>query len=304
VREFREHGVRLAPFPERRGKICAINDAIGQVDADVVVFSDANAFLAPGAIRALVANFADPSVGAVSGDVVLIGTRAALATSEDLYYRYERWLQRVESEIGSMIGVDGALYALRRSLFEPPPGDTILDDFSIPMGVVRMGYRVVFEPQALAHEEGSLTAMQEFSRKARIVAGAAQFLGRGVTQFPWRQPQALFSLLSHKILRWLSPALAIVNLASAVWVARHSTPYLVAVALHGALLAAGLLGSVPALRLVRPIGIAHYFCLVHAAAGYGFLKGLLGLQATTWERFDRRRLHPDSSFVGRATAKR
>src|SRR5690606_12851068 len=130
VRSFASSGVKLLDFPERRGKIAAINDGIAAVTADVVVFSDANTFLEPAAIRTLVRNFADESVGAVSGDVILEGERAALAESEDLYYRYERWLQACESRVGTMVGVDGALYAIRRQLFVPPPADTILDDMA------------------------------------------------------------------------------------------------------------------------------------------------------------------------------
>ena len=107
------------------------------VTDEIVVFSDANTFLRPDAVRRWCATSPIRTVGAVSGDVVLTGERAALARSEDLYYRYERWLQRAESELGSMVGVDGALYAIRRELFEPPPADTILDDMAIPMAVIR-----------------------------------------------------------------------------------------------------------------------------------------------------------------------
>ena len=89
--------VKLLEFFPRRGKIATINEGLKSVDSEIVVFSDANTFLEPGAIRALVQNFADEKVGAVSGDVALIGERASLGRSEDLYYRYERWVQRAES---------------------------------------------------------------------------------------------------------------------------------------------------------------------------------------------------------------
>lgn len=158
--------VRLVDLSRRRGKIGAINAGVHQVpnEAGIIVFTDANAFLDRGALRALVSNFSDERVGAVSGDVVLVGDRAALAVSEDLYYHYERWLQHGESIIGSMVGVDGALYAIRRHLFVPAPPDTILDDVTIPMAIVRQGYRVVFESAARATEQGSLTAVEEFLR--------------------------------------------------------------------------------------------------------------------------------------------
>jgi hypothetical protein len=288
VRSFADPRVRLIAYPVRRGKIAAINDGVQTVTSEILVFSDANTLLHRDALRALVRSLADPTVGVVSGDVVLMGKRADLAASEDLYYRYERGLQALESEIGSMIGVDGALYAIRRELFEPPPPDTILDDLAIPMAAVRAGYRTVFEPDALAFEQGSRSAWEEFSRKSRIVAGAVQFLRRprGFVPAP---PQVVLSLVSHKVLRWLSPAFALAALVAcaAVVAAGGSTFYAIALAAQLVFLAAGLAGCVPSVRRRRVIAIAHYLCLVHSAAAVGFVRGLLGLQPTTWRRFPR-----------------
>ena len=287
VRSFAAQGVRLIEFKERRGKIAAINDGISQIDSEIVVFSDANTFLAPGAVRALVSNFADERVGAASGDVILIGERAALARSEDLYYRYERALQRAESELGSMLGVDGALYAIRRSLFVSPPSDTILDDMAIPMAVVRAGQRVVFEPDAVAHERGSETAAEEFSRKVRVVAGAMQFLLRRDSAVPRSNVQVFTALVSHKTLRWLSPLFAGVALAASVVLARQSPVFLWATLVQAMFLLLGVLGCIPALRRWSVVGLAHYFCLVHAAAAVGFARGILGRQSVAWRRFAR-----------------
>lgn len=262
VRAFPAPNVQLIAFPERRGKIAAINDGLRRVTSDIVVFSDANTFLRPDAIRTLVRNFADPAVGAVSGDVVLVGERAALARSEDLYYQYERWLQHAESEIGSMIGVDGALYAIRRELFVPPPPDTILDDMAIPMAIVRAGARVVFEPEAFAQEHGSETASEEFSRKVRVVAGAVQFLMRPDSAVPRGDLQLLLALVSHKTLRWLSPVFAAVAFAAAVLLAEESWLFLWAALLQAASLGAAVLGCIPAVRRINVFGLAHYFWLV------------------------------------------
>jgi cellulose synthase/poly-beta-1,6-N-acetylglucosamine synthase-like glycosyltransferase len=279
--------VRLLELSPRRGKIAAINEGMRRVDADIVVFSDANTFLDRSAMRALVANFADPQVGAVSGDVVLIGERAALGRSEDLYYLYERWLQQAESEIGSMIGVDGALYAIRRRLFVPPAADTILDDMAIPMAVVRFGYRIVFEPLARAQEQGSDTAKEEFARKSRVVAGAVQFLTRGDSALPVRWPQVMVSLVSHKGLRWLTPAFAALAFLASVTLAGSSRLYAIAALVQIAVLMVGVAGCVPLLRRASPVALAHYFFLVQAAAAVGFLRGLAGRQSVLWRRFSR-----------------
>jgi cellulose synthase/poly-beta-1,6-N-acetylglucosamine synthase-like glycosyltransferase len=287
VRSFEPQGVTLLPFPERRGKIAAINDGIATVTADIVIFSDANTFLDPGAIKAIVRNFADATVGAVSGDVILEGDRAALGRSEDLYYRYERWLQARESQIGTMVGVDGALYGIRRELFVPPPPDTILDDMAIPMAVARAGARVVFEPDAQAHERGSDTATEEFIRKSRVVAGAVQFLSRPDSAVPRRNAQLVFTMISHKALRWLSPAFAMLAFGASLALAYHSTWFMALAAGQTLFLLAAVAGCNPVLRRMPVIGLAHYFWLVQAAAALGFIRGLIGRQPVAWRRFGR-----------------
>jgi cellulose synthase/poly-beta-1,6-N-acetylglucosamine synthase-like glycosyltransferase len=279
--------VRLLELSPRRGKMTAINLGIKNVTGDVIVFSDANTFLQPGAIRALTQNFADPQVGAVSGDVTLIGERASLGRSEDLYYRYERWVQRAESEIGSMIGADGALYAIRRELFTPPGADTILDDMAIPMAVVRAGYRVVYEGTARALEQGSETAREEFARKMRVIAGAVQFIRRRDSAVPASAPQVIVSLVSHKALRWLSPLFAIAIFVSSLLLAGTSQAYTATALAQGALMLLGLAGCLPRLRRIGIIAVAHYFCLVQAAAAFGLMRGLAGRQSVLWQRFAR-----------------
>ena len=283
VRSFAPR-VRLLEFSPRQGKISAINRGLSTIGSEIVVLSDANTFLEPNSVRALVANFADPAVGCASGDVVLVGDRAALGSSEDLYYLYERWIQHAESDIGSMIGADGALYAVRRRLFVAPAADTILDDMAIPMGIVRSGHRVVFEPYARAHEQGVETAREEFSRKARVVAGAIQFLTRRDSAVPLNLPQVILSMLSHKALRWLSPAFATSVFLASVALAGASHEYAAAAAAQGALVLLGIVGCVPRLRRVRLIGLAHYFCLVQSAAAVGMLQGLTGRQSVLWRR--------------------
>lgn len=285
VRSFAPDGVRLVEIERRGGKTAALVEAMRHVTSDLVVFTDANAFLQPDAVKRLAACFADERVGAVSGDVVLFGERAALAAGEDIYYRYERWMQRAESAVGSTIGVDGALYAIRRSLFRAPPSDTILDDVVIPMTVVEQGYRVVFEPAARAIEQGSRSAWEEFSRKSRVVAGAVQFLGRFGG---WRScpPQVLFSLVSHKALRWLSPLFALLFVVTTLALTPAGWFALLAVA-QVAALALGGLGCWPAARRWKIVGVFHYLLLVQAAAAAGLVRGLAGRQSVMWQRFDR-----------------
>jgi cellulose synthase/poly-beta-1,6-N-acetylglucosamine synthase-like glycosyltransferase len=287
AQRFADRGVTLLAFPQRRGKIATVATAMQNIDQAIVVMTDANAFLRADAVLALVSNFADARVGAVSGDVILTGERAALAQPEDLYYRYERWLQRVESELGSMVGVDGALYAVRRELFVAPPNDTVLDDMAVPMAVVKAGHRVVFEAGAIAFEHGSRSTWEEFSRKTRIVAGAVQFLERGRSQIPWAAPQVVFSLFSHKVLRWLSPVVGAFFFAACFAMRGESVAY--AFLWWGVVVAmgVGVLGVFEPLRRLLPIGLCYYFGMVHVAAATGMLRGLIGGQAVAWRRFPR-----------------
>ncbi|MFN8060111.1 MAG: glycosyltransferase family 2 protein [Vicinamibacterales bacterium] len=298
VRRFEDRGVRLLAYDVRRGKAAALNAAIPTIACDVLVFSDANVLLEPDAIRILVRPFADATVGAVSADVILEGERAALADSEDLYYAYERRLQVNESRLGSMIGVDGALFAIRRQLYVPPPNDTILDDVAIPMAICNRGHRVVMEPQARAHEHGSLSARQEFSRKARIVAGAIQFLSRDESRVPLSRPQVLMALLSHKVLRWLSPLFGLGVFASSVSLAWHDVFFQDVAAAELAVLVAAAIGTWQPARKLPLIGIAHYFCLMQAAAIVGLYRGILGRQPVQWRRFARGHVSAGASRSG------
>jgi cellulose synthase/poly-beta-1,6-N-acetylglucosamine synthase-like glycosyltransferase len=290
VRSYAPRVCLIASSP-RQGKIAAINHGVESVACEIVVFSDANTFLRRDAIRALVRNFASEDVGCVSGDVTLVGDRALLAKSEDLYYRYERWLQHAESDIGSMIGADGALYAIRRSLFTPRAEDTILDDMAIPMAIVRAGRRVVFEPAARAQEPGVESAMEEFSRKTRVVAGAMQFLARSDSSVPLAAPQVILSLVSHKALRWMSPAFALILFVTSLMLTGSGEyhHYRAVWVTSSAIMAFGLLGTLPGLRRFPFVGLSHYLCLVQAAAAVGFLKGLSGRQSVLWRRFERAR---------------
>ncbi|RPI48992.1 MAG: glycosyltransferase family 2 protein, partial [Acidobacteria bacterium] len=151
---YRNEGVIVREFGQRRGKAAVLNDLVASAKGDIVVFADARQRFEPGAIRALVANFADPEVGAVSGELHLTKREGTSPGGEGagFYWKYEKFIRANESRSGSTVGATGAIYAIRRRLFEPVPKDTILDDVLIPMKIVRKGYRVVFEPDARAHD--------------------------------------------------------------------------------------------------------------------------------------------------------
>jgi hypothetical protein len=158
---------------------------------------------------------------------------------------------------------------------------------AIPMAIVRSGHRVVFEPGARGLEQGSDSARQEFARKCRVVAGAVQFLGRQDSSVPLGAFQVMFSLISHKALRWLSPAFAATAFVASLVLAPSSLFYASAAAAQCLLLVLGLAGCVPALRRLSVVSLAHYFCLVQAASAVGFVRGVTRSQSVRWERFNR-----------------
>ena len=162
--------VRVLAYPVNRGKISTLNDTVPKLRGEIVVFSDATAMLSPDAIRQLVSNFADETVGAVSGAHKLLSPDApAIGGSEDLYWRYESLLRGLESDVASVPGGHGSLYAVRKTLYPYPESWTINDDLVIPMRILQRGYRVVYESEAAAWEEAG--EMSGFGRRVRIMLG-------------------------------------------------------------------------------------------------------------------------------------
>jgi poly-beta-1,6-N-acetyl-D-glucosamine synthase len=205
---LREHtGERLRAFmlPQHQGKASALNRGIQEARGDILVFTDARQMIEVDALQHLVANFADPQVGCVSGELMLgdpaPGSQSAGA---GLYWRIEKRIRNWEALSGSVVGATGALYAVRRSLVVPLPPGTVLDDVYIPMQAARQGTRIAFEPQARAWDALPATLRQEFRRKVRTLTGNYQLLQLA----PWLLSPAnplLFRFVSHKLFRLLIP---------------------------------------------------------------------------------------------------
>ncbi|MFH0926086.1 MAG: glycosyltransferase family 2 protein [bacterium] len=206
VREFLSNNVVLVSYKERKGKAYAINKAVKWTKGEIIIFTDARQQFEIKAIQELVANFHDLKVGSVSGELHLMGKeKSKVGEGLDLYWRYEKWMRKKESEIYSIIGVTGAIYAVRRELYEAIPKGTILDDVYIPMKVVMKNYRVVFDSKAKAYDEIVDDHKREFKRKVRTLTGNYQLV-KLCPQFllPIINP-LFFRYLSHKICRLLIP---------------------------------------------------------------------------------------------------
>ena len=293
ARSYEDRGVTLLAFSPRRGKASVLTDAAIHVTSEVLCFCDANVMFDPSALRTLTGRLGDESVGAVSGDVQIASHESDFGHGEQLYYRLERSLQLAESLIGSLIGVDGGMYLVRSELFQPLPPDTILDDFVTSMRVVRQGYRVVYEPDAVARENGTPTAAQEWRRRVRVAAGTVQSVMRGEWP-PLNRPVELWQYVSHKALRWMTPLFMIVLLWTSVVLASSSVLYLIA-------LVSQLLGYFVAclgwiflrFRRTRFGGVPFYFVMSNIAMAVGLVKGLFRMQPVMWP-------HADRSLAGQA----
>ena len=205
-------------LPRNVGKAAALNAALACIDTPLVAFADARQVFADDALRHLVAPFADPAIGLVSGELV-IQTRDGTADADGvgLYWRMEKRLRCDEARLGWLHGATGAIHAMRRELFEPIPPGTVLDDMWMPLQVLLAGRRVWMARQAIATDRASADSGEEFRRKLRTLAGNWQLLARlPVLLDPWRNP-VFFAWFSHKFLRLMVPwALLAALLASAV----------------------------------------------------------------------------------------
>ena len=254
--------IRLLNFETNRGKTVVLNDAIPQLRGDIVAFSDASSMLAPNSIRVLVQSFSDPRIGAASGVYRLLKKdQARLGSQEDLYWKYETFLKVQEAKLGAFTGAHGSLYAIRRELYPFPSPDTINDDFTIPIRILEHGYRVAYEPAAIAYEEAY--EMEGFSRRVRITAGNIEQM-REIKSLLWPpRPFVLFCLLSHKTGRLLVPLFMLVALAANV-VLRSQFPYNWLLVGQVVFYGLAVLGGIFSLR-PKILRLPYYFCMINSA---------------------------------------
>ena len=285
VRRYTGRGVELIDQPLRRGKVANLNEVLPARKEEILVLSDANVLYHPDAVLRLAGRFRDSSIGCVSGKVILTDSAPLLDSPTGQYYSLEWFLQEAESAVYAMPGADGAMYALRRELFVPCAGDTIIEDLVIPMAVIRQGYRVVLEPEAVGWERGSTGIREEFRRKVRIAAGAVQALARGCGWPKNAPPRFWFTFTSHKLLRWMSPLSGILALIFALL----SMDQLVSQVVVAGFALASLLA---ALRLYTTLNhpllsAAFYFLFGQVATACGLLKGIAGRQSVLWAKANR-----------------
>jgi poly-beta-1,6-N-acetyl-D-glucosamine synthase len=218
VRRYADRGVELIRVEQPSGKPTALNRGVATARGDLVVFCDARQRIEPGALRALVAPFADPQVGAVSGELHMAGEQGP-----GVYWRYEKLIRAAEGRFDSVVGATGALYAIRRNLWRALPADTLLDDVYTPMQIALRGYRVLFEPEARVHDREA-TVANEFSRKARTLAGNYQILRQLPALLDPRKNRLFWQFASHKLARLVCPFALVTLLGSNVILVATGAP--------------------------------------------------------------------------------
>ena len=267
---------------ERKGKANALNQAVAQATNQILVFCDAATLFELDAIKKLVRHFSDPEVGAVCGAVRYEAGSDALQT-EGAYWRYESALRMMEARMGAILNASGCIYALRRECFAPVPQNTILEDFVIPMRARRLGFAVLYDPEAVAIEFPASTVSGEFARRVRLAVGSFRAV-KDLVRVPLRGFTP-FALISHKLLRWLVPFFAITFLLSNIFLA--GAPF------YRVALAAQLLFYFWAglgyffyqhMRRVR-YGLVPYFLFaMHLAFIVGFFRCLIGADRAVWQK--------------------
>jgi len=286
VRGFGSQGVILRRQPERLGKTVAQNRAAKTATGEILVFSDATTMYEPDAIRKIVRSFADPEVGCVAGQLIYAdASSSAVGKGCRSYWGYEKFLRRCESEVGSLVGVSGCLYAVRRICHAQLPSDMI-DDFAIAAEIHLRGLRVVYEPEAIAVEDTNRRARDEFRMRVRVIKQTLSALHHyRHTLNPFRHKTFAFQIIAHKAMRYAIPFLLIAALASSGWggdsVDWLRFAFLGQLALYGAAVV-GFIGERLKVKL-GPLAIPYYFMLVNVASLVAFLKVLRGEAYVTWE---------------------
>jgi cellulose synthase/poly-beta-1,6-N-acetylglucosamine synthase-like glycosyltransferase len=284
VENFNDDRVSLLRMESRGGKTVGLNAGVAKSRGDVVVFSDANALYRQDSIRHLVASFDDPGIGAVIGESRYGDPDSQSGQSESLYWKYETTIKRLETASGSVVGGDGAIYAVRRSLYVPMD-DGDLSDFVNPLQVVQAGYRCVYEPRALSYEETADSFAGEFRRKVRIVNRAWRALWKMRTMLnPFRFGGFSLKLWAHKVFRWLVPLFLVLLIPVNLLLVNTHAVYATTISVQLLFYALGIFGYNARHRQVQPAitRIPYYFCLVNLAAAAGLIEIFKGKSYATW----------------------
>lgn len=285
VRSFGNRGVRLVRVEGRVGKTETQNRAVREATGEVVVFSDATTRYETANLRKIVRNYADPEVGAVSGRYEYINPgNATIGVGSIVFWKYENAIKTAQTRIKTISGCCGCIYSVRRSLYEPLPAD-IISDLVEPLKILEKGYRIVFEPEAIAYEETTEKTAEEFNMRVRVITrGMRGMLYMHQLFNPFRFGFVAFQLISHKLLRWMVAFMMLVAFV-ANFLLLGNTFYNVMFALQCLFYLLAGAGLVAERRNFRSklFSLPLYFCTVNWAAVVAMYRVWRGQKAVTWE---------------------
>jgi biofilm PGA synthesis N-glycosyltransferase PgaC len=281
---------------ERKGKMAAVHRAVATITTDVVVFTDANTFLNPEALVNICRHYSNPKVGAVAGEKkVQIDEKADAAASEGFYWKYESKLKVWDSELYSVVGAAGELFSVRTNLYQYVSPNSIIDDFMISMLIAKMGYKIVYEPEAYALETSSANVGEELKRKIRISAGGIQsIIWLKSLLLPFKLPVLSFQYISHRVLRWtVVPFLMILALILNILIVANGDScwlYHVLLVAQTAFYGVSLLGWFLESKQIKikVFFIPYYFCMMNYAVIHGIIRYSTGGQTGIWEKAKRK----------------
>jgi len=301
VRQFAGQ-VELNYIPQRQGKMAAINRAMSIAKGDIVVFSDANNMYEPDVLRKLVSPFSDLTVGATTGAKLIVQDGGDLSSAEGFYWKYESWIKKNQTTLGTCTSSVGEMLAVRREYYNHPPNNIINDDYYIVLDLIRRGYRVIYVDDALSYEHISVTAQDEITRRSRISTGHYQAISMSLRLLPFNRPLVVWHIVSHKFFRALLPfGFIIIFLTSLLiplvgksgqydkWSQEIHQAALILLLSQFVFYALGLMGNV--IKFPGFPGKIVYICtyLVNSnfALFMGFWKYITKKQSNIWERVRR-----------------
>ena len=280
---------RLSIFlhKERRGKMAVVNDAVCHANGEICVFSDVSELFDKNALKYLVANFNDPNIGAVTGNHVFNTSDKELSRWTSMYWKYQRWLQKIESKVLTIMSCDGTIYACRRRIYVPPPAGTINDDRAVPLEIIRKGFRVIFEPNALARGSALPEYKSYFAQKVRGQAGMYQIFSQFRDMFYPHDFYKWFIFISHSfgqvMVSWL---LLIVFLSNILLVLDGS--YISLFVLQLMFYSTALMGFISQKWKINTfiLQIPYFFCLSNLASLVGFYTYLFKSTEHKWKKVE------------------
>lgn len=286
VKRFSDKGIILHRVEGRVGKTETQNQTMKIATGDIIIFSDATTEYDKQVIRKIVRNYNDPSVGAVSGMYEYRNpTGGPVGWSQILFWKYERMNKICQTKIKTITGCYGPIYSIRRELYVPLPRE-IMSDLVEPLKILQKGYRIVFEPEALAYEVTTQKASQEFRMRIRVITRGMNGLLYMKELFnPFKYGFISLQLFSHKVLRWLIPVFMIILFFSNIFLLRDSKLYMTTFAFQIVFYLSAFLGWITDLLniKIKIFALPLYFCVVNIASLISLVKTLSGGKAVTWE---------------------